>query len=1018
VTPERHRQISRIFEEALKLRPEQRTAFLDESSAGDPALRREVESLLASHELAAGFISAPAMEVAARALAKRESRRLAKGAIVGNYEILGLLGSGGMGEVYSAQGASLNRKIALKVLREDLMSEADRVRRFQQEARAVSALNHPNIVTIHEIGQAGTLHFIAYEFVEGETLRRRMERDVKLGETLDIATQTAHALVAAHAAGVVHRDLKPENIMVRPDGYVKVLDFGLAKLVAGTAGADSRAPTIDDQQTETGAVMGTFRYMSPEQARGLTVDARSDIFSFGVILYEMVASRRPFEGQTMSDVIAAILVEDPQPLARYDDDCPVELQRIVSKALAKNPEERYQNSRDLWLDLKALKQSLETAARLEQAAPVSTAAPTPRRVEELSAGGGRKPRSLRTGLLAAAAVVAISAAAWLYYDRQPVLAEKETVLLADFVNTTGDPVFDGTLKQALSVQLQQTPFLNLFPDDGVRATLSTMTRPAGEPITRETGLEIARRQGLKAIVVGTIASLGRNYAITLEAVEAQDGAILVSHQVEVEAKERVLTGLGEAARELRRKLGESLSSLEKYDAPVELATTSSLEALKAESMALGLFLRGDILASRPLFERAIELDPKFADAYQWLAWNYVNLGEFARAEAAAEKAFALRDQVTEWERIYIDTTYHHWTTGDWEKQLEADTRLAALYPKDFNAPQDFLINYASLGRYEEAIAFGRDAMRLNPDQPYVYRFMANAFIGLNRFNEAKHILREAQARGFNEPELRFRIAFFEGDDAAMRQDLDVLAKTNESSALLWQARRSAFYGRWKEAMTYHGQTARLPDEFLVSKALFGLCRGEDPEVAPTVELSRIVSPALPLPVPFLPDGSLCANVDQAERFVGEIARRYPRSTVHNALTLPQVRAAIELRRNQPLRAVEALRQALKYEGGSGGPRGGNMAHYLVYLRGQAFLRMDRGAEAAVEFRKILDHSGWNGFLSPVFPLAYLGAARAYRLAGDVAASRKAYEDFFSIWKDADADLPILIEARKEYARLK
>jgi serine/threonine protein kinase len=419
MTPERHRQISRIFEEALKLQPPQRSGYLDESTSGDPTLRQEVESLLASHERAENFIVSPAIEVAARTLAHAtEQPRISKGMTLGQYEVLSLLGSGGMGEVYAAQCAQLNRRIALKVLRDDLMTEPERVRRFQQEARAVSSLNHPNIVTIHEIGRAEDFYFIAYEFVEGETLRRCIDRGLELPEALDIAIQIVNALVAAHAAGVVHRDLKPENIMVRPDGYVKVLDFGLAKLVAPTDDSKSRAPTLDDR-TEAGAVMGTFRYMSPEQARGTAIDQRSDIFSCGVILYEMVAGRRPFEGQTTSDVIAAVLVEDPKPLARYAPDCPVELHRIAGKALAKNADERYQSARDFWLDLKSLKQELDTAHL--KSIPSQGPASTPGRAD----AGPATRRSWLKGALTAMSIVALGTAAFLYSNKSPVLTDRK-----------------------------------------------------------------------------------------------------------------------------------------------------------------------------------------------------------------------------------------------------------------------------------------------------------------------------------------------------------------------------------------------------------------------------------------------------------------------------------------------------------------------------------------------------------------------------------------------------------------
>src|SRR5258706_15423312 len=607
---------------------------------------------------------------------------LAAGRNLGRYEIHSKIGQGGMGEVYLAQDTRLDRKVALKILRADVAASADRMRRFVQEAKAASALNHPNIVTIHEIDQADSVQFITTEFIDGETLRERMKAGtLELDEVLDVATQVASALSAAHAAGIVHRDIKPENVMLRRDGIVKTLDFGIAKLTEPLppGSTETNAPTFV-RDTEQGVVLGTEAYMSPEQARAGAVDGRSDIWSLGVVVYEMVAGRVPFSGETSSHVIVAILERDPAPLARFAPGADPELQHIVRKCLEKKLDDRYQTARDLRADLKNLRRALDLQRGLDRfTAPhaPAKAIPDPLPAGEMSARQMSSAeylvteiKSHRRGAVLIAAVAAIAVAASILFFRPRgtrSLTAQDTILLTEFVNTTGDPVFDGTLKQALAVQLGQSPFLNIFSDDRARGALRFMGRSPEERVTRDVGREICQRQGLKAMLVESIATLGNHYVITLEAMNAHTGDAIAREQVEAPAKEQVLHALGEAAMQLRGKLGEVLQSIQKFDAPIEQGTTSSLEAFKAFSLGIEQQLKGKQQEGIPFLKRAAEIDPNFALAYARLASVYYNTRQYDLASTASERAFELRERVSERERLYISAGYYDNVTGELEK---------------------------------------------------------------------------------------------------------------------------------------------------------------------------------------------------------------------------------------------------------------------------------------------------------------------------------------------------------------
>jgi serine/threonine protein kinase/tetratricopeptide (TPR) repeat protein len=1039
---EKWQRVREVFDAALSRKPEERQNFINESCGQDKSLLAEVESLLSSHDGAKTFMEKPAVAKVA-GMIEAEMKHLERGQSFGRYEIIEQIGEGGMAEVYLAKDTRLERKLALKILPGSVAQDRERMQRFVREAKSASALNHPNIITIYEIGETDNTHFIAIEYVDGETLRERLKGSrLALKSTLEIAIQVAGALDAAHRVGIVHRDVKPENVMVRPDGLVKLLDFGIAKLTESRTEIDFEAATAIKAQTIPGMVIGTAAYMSPEQARGLEVDARTDIWSLGVVLYEMICGRIPFDGTTSTDIIVSILEREPPSLTTIAPSTPPELQRIVTKALRKNREERYQGIKDLLVDLKTLRQESELQAKLRAAAqafiepteaspanaqPKITSDSPISRVTSLSQGliFGTRTRKLLIASALAVFVITFATTYFLFFNHRSALTEKDTILLADFVNTTGDTTFDGpTLKQALAVQLRQTPFLNLFPEESVRETLRYMGRTESERITLQIGREICQRRGLKALLVGTISSLGRNYVITLEAVNGLTGETIASQQVEAEGKEQVLKSLGQAALDLRKQLGESLSTLQKYNAPIEQATTSSLEALNAYSKGLEQIYRGDYKQALPLFNRAVELDPNFAGAYVWLSWTYSNFGDLAKTADSAAKAYALRDRVTELEKLHIDEIYHLFTTGDFEKQKEADELIKRLYPSDSQAPASLGFGYLLIGQLEPALAEFREAIRLNPNESHYYGNISIILIRLNRFDEARETIKLAQGRGLELWVYRlalYLISVVQNNTAEAQQQLELIRKVDgEVVALNAEARSAIFSGRWQKAQELYHRIAALSGKSssygTIAGALLGFCQPGSVDIKQALAISQINSPVQIMYVPVLANGSLCGDAGEAQKLADEQKRRYPNSTLLNIYSEPIIRAAIALQRDRADEAIEFLNAALPYEGGTL-PYEGGAAFWPDYLRGQAYVRLRRGPQAAAEFQKILDHRGWDP-VSPMYPLAYLGLARAVLLDGDVTKARSAYQDFFALWKDADPDIPILIEAKKEYEKLR
>ena len=985
------------------------------------------------------------------------SKELEANTKLSHYRIVSKIGAGGMGEVYLAQDTRLDRKVAIKILPAELAVNHDRMLRFIQEAKAAAALNHPNVAHVYEIGEQDGLNFIAMEYVDGKTLREKIHYErIELRKLLKYLQQVASGLAKAHAAGIVHRDLKPDNIMITRDGYAKILDFGLAKLIEiPTPGPDGG--TISDAATVAlephsipGRLLGTVGYMSPEQAQGKTgaIDHRSDIFSFGCVLFEAVTKHRPFEGESNVQALYKIVYEPAPQLKDFDPSASPELQRIIRRCLAKDPDERYQSIQDVALELKELRRDMEGDTQFDTTGPPSAIG------SELGTANIHGSVSLTSGgqtstgavsgattsssaeyiateikrhkkgaiLIAALAAVAIAASIlFLHFRSAHALTEKDTILLTDFVNTTGDSVFDGTLKQALAVQLGQSPFLNIFSEDRVREALKFMGRSPDERVTRDAGREICQRQGLKAMLVGSIASLGNHYVITLEAINAQTGDAIAGEQAEAENKEQVLHALGAAAMKLREKLGESLQSIQKFDAPIEQGTTSSLEALKAFSLGVEQQLKGKFLEAIPFLKRATEIDPNFALAYARMASMYYNSGLYDLAAEASQKAYDLRDRVSERERLFISAGYYDNVTGELEKYLETLELWKRTYPQHAAPPNNLAVKYNDLGQFDKALEEAREAIRLNPNSASGYSLLAAAFVGLNRFDEAKEIIGQALAQKLETTAMHrtlYRIAFVQGDATTMQQQIEWLnGKPDEYVAQGWQSETAAFSGQLKKAQEFSNRAVELAERRDLKEvaaqiavgaagrdAIFGDCRQAKEQTAKAV-VSRS-------PLTMVNAGNAlatCGEFSQAQTIIAELTRRSPKDTVLNKILLPLVQARIELQRGNPAQAIQLLETTRPFEGYA--------LFQIAYLRGQAYLNQQKGADAAAEFQKILDHRGWQP-TSPLYPLARLGLARGAALAGDPARARKAYQDFFALWKDADPDIPILQEARREYEKLK
>ena len=1009
---ERWRQIDELFDSALKAEESQRAAFLDEACAGDEGLRLELERLLLRHQDAGSFLESPALEVAAGALApdaceSPESAAALVGETVSHYRILSQIGSGGMGVVYKAEDIRLGRAVALKFLPDNLARDPQALRRFEREARAASSLKHANICTIYEVEEHNHQPVIVMELLEGESLKQRIrEGPIPADELLEFGIQLSDALEAAHAKGIIHRDVKPANIFITGNGQLKILDFGLAKTIPANAAENE---TVEEESlTLKGVIPGTTAYMSPEQACGEAIDARSDLFSLGVVLYELATGQQPFARKNVVLTIDAILNVRPPAATSLNPALPSGLDTIIGRMLEKDRELRYQHAADICSDLKQFK----TLGARSQSQVV--------RIRPLA-------------LVICIVAIAIAGGAFFYFHRTRALTGKDTIILADFINKTGDTVFDGTLRQGLTVQLEQSPFLSLVSEERIRQTLLLMGRPADAPLTQDAAREICERTGSAAVLDGSIASFGSQYVLGLRATSCRTGIVIDEEQAQAARKEDVLNALSQIASTFRARVGESLTTVKQHSTPLAEATTPSLEALKAYSAAQNISFSTGGATALTLYKRAIEIDPKFAMAHASLAIMYFAIGETTLSAESASQAYRLRDRVSDRERFFIAATYDMQVTGNLEKAQQTFEAWAQTYPRERDA-HGFLAGaiYPVLGKWDKAVQEGKKVIELDPDFPIGYNVLALGYVALDRLGEAGNILQRASERKLEIPDLlvdRYFIAFLKGDKAEMERAAAVGRGKTEAEDWLsdQEALVLAYSGRLQEAKKMSQRAADRSGQagqreraalYKTGAALWDAFFGNAAAARRSATAALALSKGRDVEYGAAFALALSGDSSRSQTLVSDLESRFPEDTSVRFSYLPAVRALLALKHGEAAKAVELLQIAVPYE--LGGPQSSFFGFfgslYPVYVRGEAYLAEHRGAEAAVEFQKILDHRGIV-LSDPIGALARLQLGRAFAMSGDKTKAKTAYQDFLTLWKDADRDIPILKQAQAECARI-